>query len=166
MDMLNHHRLSKYFTFTLIGLVLLIASCSKDDDVGLSSTEMLTAGRWYIKALDVDPAYSVDIGGITFKVHDLYFLFDNCATDNYLIFNSDSTLISDTGTTKCDSDEPQTVYGTWQLDSTESKISWSIPSENINEEYGIAEISSKTLKLVDIFEENGVVYHGVLTLKH
>jgi len=165
--MINHIKISVFLASILTVTLLSYSSCSKDDDSNsVSKAELLTADRWYIKALDVEPAYPVVIGGITFKVHDLYFLFDNCATDNYLIFNNDSTLISDTGNTKCDSDEPQTVYGTWQLDPAQTKISWSIPSENINEEYGIAEINRESLKLVDIFEENGVVYHGVLTLKH
>lgn len=165
--MINHFKSSVWLACTLTILILSVTSCSKDDDsLGASKAEMLTAGKWYIKALDVDPAYPVVIGGITFKVHDMYFLFDNCATDNYLIFNNDSTLTSDTGSSMCDPDEPQTVYGTWKLDPAETKISWTIPSENIDEEYGIAEISMKTLKLVDIFEENGVIYHGVLTLKH
>lgn len=165
--MINHIKISVFLVCVLTVTLLSYSSCSKDDDSNsVSKAELLTANRWYIKALDVEPAYPVVIGGITFKVHDLYFLFDNCATDNYLIFNNDSTLISDTGNTKCDSDEPQTVYGTWQLDPAQTKISWSIPSENIDEEYGIAEINRESLKLVDIFEENGVVYHGVLTLKH
>lgn len=153
--------------FALVTLSFAIASCGKDEDVsGIPKTTLLTGSKWYIKALDVDPAYPVVIGGLTFKVHDLYFLFDNCVTDNYLIFNNDSTLVSDAGPSRCSADEEQTYYGTWQLDSTESNISWTIPAENIVKEYGIAGLDRETLKLIDVFEENGVTYRGILTLKH
>jgi len=146
--------------------VMIFASCQKDEDVsGIPRTELLAGGKWYIKAFSIDPSYPVVLGGLTFKVNDLYFLFKNCATDNSLVFNADSTLIQDTGTTKCDPDEDQTVYGTWQLDSTETFLSWTIPGD-AEQEYEIVELNKDILRVMDVFTENDVTYSAVLTLKH
>ena len=146
--------------------IVLFASCSKDEDVsGIPKADLLCGESWYIKAFSIDPSYPVVIGGLTFKVNDLYFLFKNCATDNSLIFNTDSTLVQDTGSKKCDPDEEQTVYGTWQLDAAEKNITWQITGE-AEQEYEIVELNHDVLKVKDFFTENNVTYSAILTLKH
>jgi hypothetical protein len=106
-----------------LGLVL-IASCKKDekkkvDDNPTPTTstkqEKLVNGKWQITELYIEKDGTVG--------YDHMSSMAACEKDNMFTFNSDATISSDEGATKCDASVDQvTTDGNWSIDEASSTL--------------------------------------------
>lgn len=115
-------------------LLLILSACKDDDDPKASKTELLTAKSWKmtkVKAMGVEGEP------------------DACDKDDTYTYNTDKSYKQDEGATKCDSDDPQTLTGTWSFNSSETIITSTVVESGISISYDqeIIELSSSTLKV-------------------
>lgn len=101
--------------FFLLGLVLLLAACNKDDEA--SKTDNLTSGKWKITASVAKFPFN---GGET--TVDVYANLPACQRDNTAEFKTDGTLIADEGATRCSTNDPQQTTGTWSFAQNETHL--------------------------------------------
>lgn len=146
----------KRFTRTVFILLAVssaaFTSCKKDDEDPKPKTkaEMLTAKNWRISAA------SFTVGATT---QDAFASLPACSKDDFTKFNADKTLLSDEGTTRCNSSDPQTVSGAWDLTSNDSKLLLQeTPNSSSAELYDILELSDSTLKIKQTETINGTTY--------
>lgn len=111
-----------------IALVLVFASCKKDDDNSMTPEEYLTAGNWKVTGMTINPPITV----LGIEYSDIYTLFvQDCDKDDLIKFNSDGTLTEDEGPTKCDPDDPQTTTdGTWTLSENGVTLTINYPGDD------------------------------------
>lgn len=115
--------MKKFYSYALGAcLTLLMASCEKDDVTPdgpkLTAKEtLLTSKKWRITA--IEGAITVDDFTSTF---DAFARLPACQRDNFATFNADKTGISDEGTLKCSTTDPQTQNFTWALNADETTL--------------------------------------------
>ena len=136
---------------SFLAIATVFTSCSKDDDEK-TKTELLTASKWKMTAATVSPAMM----GIT----DFFPLMEACDKDNTIKFNTDKTVVSDEGATKCDAGNPQQETDTWAFSSDESKLI------SKGEEMTIKNLTESELKLTMTQVDGGVTYTVTMTYKH
>ena len=84
-----------------------ISGCKKETQSALEKyTGMLTSGNWKLTYYWV---YSVT------GDYDAYATLPACRKDDFVHFNSDGTKITDEGSTKCNSADPQTTSTSWRF---------------------------------------------------
>lgn len=100
--------------FSCAVLTTLFTSCKKNDDNnGVNGSSVLTTGKWQITASTSVIEYPAPFGN---QNVDLMQIVPSCQLDNYFIFNTNGSITSDEGATRCNSNDPQqTTSGTWQL---------------------------------------------------
>lgn len=138
-----------------------LSSCKKDkgdNSSGKTKTELLTSGTWKIKAFSSNPAYDWDGDGDTET--DIFGAMDGCEKDGYYTFKSNGTFEVNEGATKCEADDNQTETGNWNFIADETKINFD------GEEYTLLELTGSTLKIKDVYTDDGVDYTDEITFGH
>jgi hypothetical protein len=108
--------------FTLLTCLLIgigFWSCSKKSDPApTQSTKMdnISSSAWKYESggVDQDKNGTIDISGSS--------LFGSCSLDNTITFNKDNTGITDEGSTKCNSTDPQSAPFNWSFADAEANI--------------------------------------------
>ena len=117
------------------------ASCKKD-----SKSSNPIVGNWKMTAYIHD---SIDVYGTAVSP---------CITDNILTFTDDQKLTNDEGPTKCDPADPQTVSGTYSLNSEKTQLT--VTHDGISDVYGIKTLNSTTLEVTQ--PEDDITYTKLL----
>jgi len=122
--------------------VCTLAACKKDNTTnpgsntpnptpGKSNKELIT-GTWLIQSvISNDPDNSNPL--------------PDCSKDDLFTFKADGTCIADAGATLCDSTQPQTLSGTWNIDAY-PKLAWNVTGELASENI-ITQLDATTLKM-------------------
>jgi len=138
-------------------------SCNKDDNYNdqtpPTKTELLAAGPWKRTALTSNPAYDWNANGVSST--DVLSIIFPCEKDNFDTFNTNGTVETNEGPTKCDASDPQTWTATWVLTDNETKIVF-----DGFDEYTLLELTETTLKYESTFVENGITYTHLETYGH
>jgi hypothetical protein len=102
----------------LMGGLVTVSSCKKDDDDPATKTQTLSGKKFFIKSMPVDPPVDV-LGNL---VDDFITWMPDCSKDDFIIFNENGTFVNDEGATKCEPTDPQTENGTWVFLNNEKQI--------------------------------------------
>lgn len=87
---------------------------------GGGNPSVLTSGSWKITASSSIIEYPQPQGTQTV---DIYAISQDCTNDNTYTFNSDKTVTTDEGPTKCNGSDPQTkTGGSWELYDNNNKL--------------------------------------------
>ncbi len=130
-----------------LSLLLLLAAslgaCKKNDDNAPSRADLLTAKNWRVSA---DTYTKVDNGKTT--TVDEYAKSLACERDNFLKFNTNKSLITDEGATKCSASDPQMQTSNWDFSGDQTKLNYSFsPQSSFVLSSDIVELSATTLRL-------------------
>ncbi len=136
-------------------------ACKKSSPATASSDfSILISGKWQLTA------YSVAPPGSSTSIN-AYSLLPSCFTDNYYIFNTDSTLTIDEGATKCDASAPQTtITGKWKLLANNTELSGVESVGGTNDITTIIQLDNNTLKLQDTTTYSGTLVNATATFTH
>jgi hypothetical protein len=104
--------MKKVFFFSI--LIPLFISCQKTGNQNISTSQLLTSHKW--KWFRV--GNTVDDINITWDV-----VTESCEKDNWIDF-SNGIVVQDEGATKCNPNDPQTVWSAiaWHLNSDNTEI--------------------------------------------
>lgn len=139
---------SKFFSLLLLAGSLAFVSCEKDKDIDADQPDkILTSGTWKLTALTVDPA--IDWFGTS--VTNVYAQLPACSKDDLTTFQSNGTVKFDEGTSKCNTNDPQTVTALWALSNDQKTISVTMNGET--ESWKINQLSKTTVQ-VDYEQED------------
>lgn len=136
-----------------LGLLLLTASCKKDNDLvtpGSGSSSLPVAGKnLRMVALTMEPALDLDGDG---KLDDdLLGLLPDCALDNTIKFETSGTISGSDGANVCPADDDSGVVevkpGTWTYD-TKTQLLRIVYAGNAADavEWKVLSVSGTTLK--------------------
>jgi len=130
---------------SFLSLTLAFSACKKDDPP--TNTDHLTGSLWKMTAITIDPAFPIfDVNGnITGYTNDLFSQLSPCAKDDTYKYNSDFTMKTDEGASKCDSGDPQSTAGIWSFNTDETVLSTT--SDGFTQVSTIMELTSEVLKL-------------------
>jgi len=103
-------------------------------------------------------------GNITGSTNDIFAMLDDCEKDDTHKFNSDKSLITDEGMTKCDSNDPQKTNGTWSFSADETSLT--ITEEEYSQVVKILELTQNVLKLKSTETEEGMTFTYTITFSH
>lgn len=127
---------------TMMGAyALLLTACSKDNTtqpnntpspVPSKSNKELLTGTWLMLS-------------VTTNDPDNPNPMPDCSKDDLLTFKADGTCLADAGSTLCDSTQPQTQSGTWNIDAY-PKLTWNVTGE-LASENTITQLDDNTLKM-------------------
>ncbi len=132
----------------------LFSGCKKEETTApKSKTELLCAHYWKITAATIDPPLVINGTPIT----DWFSQMDACDKDDIVKYNSNNTVITDEGATKCDPASPQTSTGTWSFNSNETIIT----EDGSNAD--LLELSENVLKMSAIENIDGINYKFTFT---
>ncbi|GAB2617284.1 hypothetical protein GCM10027035_11980 [Emticicia sediminis] len=150
-------QITLYLTFSIL---LFVVSCKKDaEPTPQTRAEMLTSSPWKWVAGTVTPAY--DIFGDGKPINGDYFSkAPKCWQDDIYTFTSANKFTHDEGATKCDPSDPQ-IYsqGTWAFETADNVIRIKTSSNPSDDSlWGINELTSTSLKVVEFYTENGKQY--------
>jgi hypothetical protein len=135
----------RFITFAmllmLMGGMVAISSCNKDDDDSPSKTKTISGKKFFVKSMNVSPGVTTPVGIIT----DLYSFMPDCVKDDFMTFNENGTVVDDEGATKCEPTDPQTESGTWEFltDETQLKMTY----DGIAQVFDIETLTDSMLKL-------------------
>jgi len=133
------------FTVLLLGAVVFISSCDKDDEPKpKTKTELISAHPWKITK------FKVTQGTASFEDAP-----EACQGDDTETFEADGDYKFDEGATKCDPDDPQSGTGTWTFNSGETVLIISGGGLSLN--YTILELTETTMRLKWDFITNETV---------
>jgi hypothetical protein len=136
-------------------LSLAFSSCKKKEEPKEpTKSEILKTGQWKISEVFIDKNGELIV--------DYYSQMLSCAKDNFYTFNTNNTITSDEGATKCDDTVKQvTTDGKWSLTNndktftiSESKILPLSGDQSLN----VALIDNTTIKLT---KDTSIVYPGI-----
>jgi hypothetical protein len=103
--------------------ILSFSSCKDDDDTGPmirpatpTNTEKLCAKNFILT--DVTTIVNGDTMSTGLDTNS----FDACDLDDILRFETSGIYTDDSGAIKCDTTEPQILYGTWEFYDSETKL--------------------------------------------
>ena len=156
----------RFFIISLLSLTLIFSSCSKDEEELSQKTELLTKSAWKMTAYTVEPGFPTfdNEGNITGSTNDIFAMLDNCEKDDTHKFNSDKSLITDEGMTKCDSSDPQKTNGTWIFNVDETSLT--ITEEGESQIVTIVELTQSVLKIKSTETEEGMTFTYTITFSH
>lgn len=150
----------------LIGLMILMSGCQKDDDIQKTRKVLLTTSTWKIISHTIDPpikTYDND-GNPTGATSDYYALMADCQKDDTQIFKPDNTIEIDQGPTKCFSESPQKTYGIWSLNSEETILTTTIM--DYTQTLTILELTPQLLKVTWTETWAGKASTSIITYSH
>jgi hypothetical protein len=103
--------------------ILSFSSCKDDDDTGPmallatpTNTEKLCAKNFILTD------FTTIVNGDTMSTGLDTNSFDACDLDDILRFETSGIYTDDSGAIKCDTTEPQILYGTWEFYDSETKL--------------------------------------------
>lgn len=136
-------------------------SCKKDkeENSAKTKTELLTTGTWKLISYTSNPAY--DWYGNGNFATDIFNALNPCERDGLDTYRTNGIVEINEGALKCNSTDPQTFTLTWAFTNNESKILY-----DGFDEYELIELTASTMKLRQIFVENGVTYTHNETYGH
>ena len=116
----------KFLIFSLLTMMLLLPSCSKDDNKQLTNIELLTLSGWRVTAYIIEPGFQTydNNGKDTGISNDYFAIMGDCLKDNIRTFNIDKSLIIVEGTIKCMDEAPQKSTGAWSFNSDETILTY------------------------------------------
>lgn len=153
--------------FSVLGFAVITGSCKKDkEDDPVTKTDLLTSGSWKFTAFTVDPPYPIfdDQGNIIGTSDDVLGNMDDCSVDDVHSFKADNTFIFDEGASKCDSDDPQSISGTWSFKTNETVLS--ITQDGYTQDNVILELTERVLKVKYVEDDSSTNYTYTLTFSH
>jgi len=119
----------------IIGLSIMLLSCSKSTGDDSSKQTALTTGTWKLTG------YMTDYNKDGVYEEDTYTMFDGCIKDDIYTFQSDGNQITDEGPNKCISSNPQTSTSRWSFKDNKTQL------EFRGLTYEIEELTAPTLRL-------------------
>jgi hypothetical protein len=122
--------------------VLSIASCKKDEANSTSSNPIV--GKWKMSAYIHN---GVDVYGTGVPT---------CVTDDITIFSNTNLVTNDEGLTKCNASDPQTLSGTYTINSNQTQLDLTINGST--ESYSILILNSTTLKLQQLSNNDAITF--------
>jgi hypothetical protein len=120
----------------LLALTVFVTSCKKDK----TNAELLSSKSWTLVSLTVDPPIAVPFPTPT-TYTDVYATLEACEKDDLVKFNTGGIVTFDEGTTKCNPAAPQTVGGTYSINSTETIVTVN------SQDWNIVELTDSKLKV-------------------
>ncbi len=123
------------FTVLMLGAVVFISSCDKDDEPKpKTKTELISAHVWKMTRL---------------KLGTLEGDPETCLADDSYEYKIDFEYRFSEGATKCDPDFPTTITGTWEFKSNETilAVSQTESGVTITLNYTILELTEDKLRL-------------------
>ena len=132
----------------LLLLAAALGSCKKDNETtptaSASKADLLVAKSWRISA----ETSTYTVTGSTPIITNEYAGAATCERDDFLKFNANKTAVFDEGATKCNTSDPQTQNGTWDLTTNDTKLSLLDPSQgSIAFPFDVITLSANTLQL-------------------
>jgi len=121
--------------FLIFSSMIIVTSCKKDKKdpdpeptpapapVPETNTQKLTGKNFKLTALTVNPAF--------FGITDIYAQMSDCDKDDIYRFEVGGVYKEDEGGTKCNSNDPQTVTGTWTWNTNETVLTTITGTDNI-----------------------------------
>jgi len=107
----------KKILFTALILSSFFVACKKKEDkpaTAQTKTQLLTANNWTMTAFVVSTPGEAD--------ENMFGLIPNCTKDDFIKFNTNFTVVTDEGATKCAPTDPQTETDIWSFGPSESTI--------------------------------------------
>ncbi len=149
-----------FILFVLAGIITFgFIGCDKDDDETPKS--LLTGKQWNLTSWISTPPFEVEGQMIS----NIYTLLPVCSYDDYYVFNTDGSMIKDEGDIKCNEYQPQTISGSWLINSNQTILKLTFENDETN--YTISEISDNflILKTEEVIEDviGSVTYEYLLT---
>ena len=138
-------------TFYLFALIiaattsLVFDGCKKKDDDPPTKTELLTNKNWKVTALTSDPA--VSINGVL--VTNVFNQFNGCQKDDLFRFSTNGIYTFDEGGTKCNTNDPQTITGTWAFNANQTIVS--VTQGGNTTSYNLESLNETTMKANTVF---------------
>ncbi|MGB3619646.1 MAG: lipocalin family protein [Catalinimonas sp.] len=128
-----------------------LAACNDDDPQ--TNRELLVNKEWKAISGTVDPSFPTGSGGFT---NNYFNLIPDCSKDDFEIYEEDGDYILDEGGTKCSTNDPQTIQGSWLLNSDETVITVSGNGASISVD--IVEISENKMTLEFQQDVNNTIF--------
>lgn len=149
------------FGLAFVGSSLFLTNCKKDDKdpetdtttttptPAATNTEKLTGKNFKMTAATIDPA----IVGVT----DWYAQMEDCQKDNLYRFDTPNVYKEDEGATKCATNDPQTLTGTWTWNTDETILTTKIGTDEAVS-YTVITNDGTTLKIKYTQDIQGTKY--------
>jgi len=136
--------------------VILLASCSKDDDtIPCDLNASSFAGTYKITAATYQ-------ANSTSPVEDDFATWDPCEKDNILTFNSNGAFSTSGGAILCDPPEPA-ISGTWTLSGSVVTIILSVNGQDIPTPVLIQNFDCRSFKIKDVDSSTGEISVNTFT---
>ncbi len=126
---------------TFLAILLLYASCKKDDAPPATKTDLLAEKKWKATAMSINPSVKINNGTPEGLVTNDWLLvsatnYGECVRDNVKIFGRDGKYRAESGTQKCYAGQPQVVeLGSWLFSDNETKLVVSAIGDFNNDNY-------------------------------
>jgi len=140
--------MKKLFLFALA--VASLSACKKDSENTPSKTELLTSRKWQITgtATITTTAITGNNPSTTSTKVDYFPQRRACEKDDVFKFNTDNTMVSDEGPTKCSPSAAQLYTSNWRFNSNQTKLTLLVSPNGLGgDAQDIAELSTSTLRL-------------------
>lgn len=136
-----------------------LASCSKEEDeVTISTTNLLTKAAWKLDAAGIDLDKDGEI--------DQHYEIEACSADNNLLFDKDGSGVFTSGELPCENEEASEQSFDWVMKENNTIISLVVPAV-IHGDAVIKVLNENKLSIYQVLEiSDGVTVHQYLVLKH
>ncbi|GAA4347554.1 hypothetical protein GCM10023185_02660 [Hymenobacter saemangeumensis] len=161
-------------TRPLLAAALLLATtsllgCEKEKARPTSKADILTAHKWQVTSWRLTTrTYMTSTGPGSQQPTVLTSDPQSCDLDDVDTYNADGTLLTDYGTIKCQTSDPQTVNGTWQLLNNEAQLSYVFRIGQPPREFTINQLSHTLLDITEskVTTRNGYTYEYEYTAQY
>ena len=144
----------------LTALLLGTTACQKNDPAPTSNRDLLVDKEWQLSSATVDPTFPTPNGGTT---SNLYNLLKDCTKDDFEVYESDEDYLLDEGGTRCETNDPQNVKGSWVLNSDQTRLTVSAGGQTVS--YKVLSISDREWEVETQEVSNGTTYTLTLTYR-
>lgn len=138
----------------VVAVALLAFSSCEEDEKPQNKTSILTSKNWKMTGQTVNPGFPIGNGAVITDFYEQF--YEDCDKDNTMKFNENGSYSEDEGATKCNSEDPQTIPGSWAFNTDETIISITEDSETIS--FTILELTNTTLKTKHTEKYEGINY--------
>jgi hypothetical protein len=163
--MKNSNSITRVLIMSLLTLTFLFSACKKDDQAP-TKTELLTQSLWKMTGYTMEPGFPTfdDEGNITGTTNDMFATMGDCEKDNTNKFNTDKTVVTDEGATKCDNSDPQKTTSTWSFNAGETVLT--ITDDGDAVPLTVLELTDKVLKLKFTETFDSETFSATITFSH